>query len=146
MSQFNKIDLYGIGVACSSFLVPIQGMLITVLATVLIDTAFAIYMTVKLGGWQSYKSNKLFNIAPKLFFYLGGICLAFCIDNFIVAGPLWDVNLLVSKVVSAFFIYIEIKSLDETSMKLGNKSFWVIIKELIGKANSVKKDLSDDNK
>jgi hypothetical protein len=28
-------------------------------------------------------------------------------------------------------IYIEIKSLDESSIKLGNKSFWVLLKEMV---------------
>jgi hypothetical protein len=30
-------------------------------------------------------------------------------------------------------IYIEIKSLDESSIKLGNKSFWVLLKEMVNK-------------
>jgi hypothetical protein len=46
------------------------------------------------------------------------------------------------------WIYIEIKSLDESSIKLGNKSFWVLLKE-INKLKDIKKDLNDiieDNK
>ena len=44
------------------------------------------------------------------------------------------------------WIYVEIKSIDETSVGLGNKSFWVILKEMIAKAAEFKKDLkSVDN-
>jgi hypothetical protein len=46
-------------------------------------------------------------------------------------------------------IYIEIKSLDESSIKLGNKSFWVLLKEMVNKLKDIKKDLNDiieDNK
>jgi hypothetical protein len=46
------------------------------------------------------------------------------------------------------WIYIEIKSLDESSIKLGNKSFWVLLKEMV-KLKDIKKDLNDiieDNK
>ena len=113
---------------------------------VLADTIFAIYVVVKLSGWQAYKSNKLFNIAPKTFFYLLAICLGFCIDTFIVDGKIWGISLLISKLICFFFIYIEVKSIDETSMKLGNKSFWVIIKDMILKAKSLKKDLNEVTK
>jgi hypothetical protein len=30
--------------------------------------------------------------------------------------------------------FIEIKSLDESSIKLGNKSFWVLLKEMVNKS------------
>jgi hypothetical protein len=41
------------------------------------------------------------------------------------------------------FCWIELKSIDETSMKLGNKSIWVHFKELISKSKDIKKDLND---
>ena len=129
-----------------TFLTPIKGMLMTTGGFVLADTIFAIYVVVKLSGWQAYKSNKLFNIAPKTFFYLLAICLGFCIDTFIVDGKIWGISLLISKLICFFFIYIEVKSIDETSMKLGNKSFWVIIKDMILKAKSLKKDLNEVTK
>lgn len=121
-------------------------MLMTTGGFVMVDTLFAIYVVVKLNGWDGFKSNKLFNIAPKTFFYLFGIILGFCIDTFIVDGKIWGINLLISKLICFFFIYIEIKSIDETSMKLGNKSFWVIIKEMILKAKEFKKDLNEVTK
>jgi hypothetical protein len=50
--------------------------------------------------------------------------------------------------MTTLWIYIEIKSLDESSIKLGNKSFWVLLKEMVNKLKD-KKDLNDiieDNK
>lgn len=136
----NLVMLVGI---IYTFLTPINGMLMTTTAFVLADTIFAIYVAIKLNGWCGFKSNKLFNIAPKTVFYLLGIILGFAVDTFIVNGQIWGVNLLISKLTCFFFIYIEIKSIDETSMKLGHKSFWVIIKEMILKAKSLKRDLND---
>jgi hypothetical protein len=49
--------------------------------------------------------------------------------------------------MTTLWIYIEIKSLDESSIKLGNKSFWVLLK--VNKLKDIKKDLNDiieDNK
>ena len=118
-------------------------MLMTTGGFVLIDTIFAIYVVVKLQGWAGYKSNKLFNIAPKTFFYLLGVILAFCVDTFLIDGKIWGISLLITKFVCFFEIYIELKSIDETNMKLGRKSFWIVLKEAILKAKSIKKDLND---
>lgn len=127
------------------FLTPIHGMLLTTSLFVMADTIFAIFVAVKNGGWSSYKSSKLYNAVPKTFFYLGAICLAFLVDTFIIAAAIWGISLLITKIVCAFLIYIEVKSLDETSQKLGNKSVWQILKDLIFKAKSIKKDLKDLN-
>jgi hypothetical protein len=129
-----------------TFLTPIQGMLMTTGGFVIIDTIFAIYVVVKLSGWAGYKSNKLFNIAPKTFFYLLGIILGFCVDTFLVDGKIWGISLLITKFICFFFIYIELKSIDETSMKLGNRSFWIVLKEAILKAKAFKKDLNEITK
>lgn len=68
--------------------------------------------------------------------------MTFLIDKYIFEGSLFDVNHLLAKTMTMFWIYIEIKSLDETSMKLGNKSFWVLFKEMIDKLKGIKKDLN----
>jgi hypothetical protein len=93
-------------------------MLLTTGAFVLIDTLFAIYASIKINGLSSYKSAKLFNIVPKTFFYMLSIILAFLVDKYIIDADLWSIKLLITKVICGFWIYIEIKSLDETSMKL----------------------------
>jgi hypothetical protein len=125
------------------FLTPIHGMLLTTSLFVIADTIFAIYVTVKLNGWESFRSAKLYNTVPKTVFYLSAICLGFLVDKFIVAGTVWGISMLITKIVCAFLIWIEVKSLDETSQKLGNRSFWQILKELITKAKDVKKDLNE---
>ncbi|MEW5675495.1 phage holin family protein [Flavobacterium enshiense] len=126
-----------------TFITPIKGMLITTTLFVAIDTLFGIYASIKLGGIKSYKSSKLFNLVPKTFFYLSTIILAYLVNQFLIITPVWGIENLITKAVCAFWIYIEIKSLDETSMKLGNKSFWVLLKEAIRKLYSIKKDLSE---
>ena len=137
---FSKIALISI----ATFITPIKGLIILTCLAVLIDTIFAIYVTIKLNGWKSYQSTKLFNIVVKTFFYLGSIILAFLIDKFIIqTNIIFEIELLISKVVTVFWLYIEIKSIDETSQKLGNKSFYFLIKDLIKKAKSLKKDINE---
>ncbi len=107
------------------------------------DTIFGIYTTIKLEGIQSFKSHKFFNIVVKSFFYLTTIIMAFCLDKYIFNGSLFSIKLLLAKTMTMLWIYIEIKSLDESNMKLGNKSFWVILKEMVDKLKELKKDLSE---
>jgi phage-related holin len=102
-------------------------------------------MNVKLKGWRSFSSTKLFNIVVKTFFYMSTILLAYLIDQHIIEGSIFNVKNIISKTITFVWIYIEIKSIDETSMKLGNKSFWVILKELISKTKDLKKDINDLN-
>jgi hypothetical protein len=71
--------------------------------------------------------------------------MAFGADVFICGGSLFGIGHLLSKAMCVFWMYIEVKSLDETNMKLGNKSFWVLIKEIMGKYKSIKKDIKKIN-
>jgi hypothetical protein len=48
-----------------------------------------------------------------------------------------------AKILTTIFIYTEIKSIDENSMKMGNRSLWTILKEITTKAKYLKKDIND---
>lgn len=113
------------------------------------DTIFGIYTSIKIEGIQSFKSHKFFNIVVKSFFYLTTIIMAYCLDKFVFEGSLFSIKFLLAKTMTMLWIYIEIKSLDESNMKLGHKSFWVLLKELVEKLKDIKKDLNtiiDDKK
>ena len=130
----------------ATFLIPIQGLLLLMILFIFLDTCFGIYSTVKRKGWKSFRSTKLFNLVVKSFFYLAYIILAFLVDTYVFQSKLFGVDCLASKSMALVWIYVEIKSIDETSVGLGNKSIWVILKEMIAKAAEFKKDLkSVDN-
>ena len=140
VAKENILILFGIIFA---FLAPIHGMLMTVGFFILADTVYKIRSVVKRKGWVAYRSTHLFNIVPKTFFYLGGVILGFMVDHFIVDGKIWGISLLITKLVCVFWIYIEVKSIDETSVENGNKSLWDIIKEFLKKGKEVKTDLKN---
>ena len=128
----------------ATFLIQIKKLLIIKYIAVFLDTIFAIYTTIKLNGWSSYQSTKLFNIVVKSFFYLGSIVLAYFIDTHLIEkNTLFGINLLISKAVTIFWLYIECKSIDETSQKLGNKSFYFTIKNIMSKTKDLKKDINE---
>ena len=131
-------------VLIATILTPIKGLLLVTGMAVFLDTVFAIYTTITLNGWKSYQSTKLFNIVVKSFFYLGSITLTFFIDTHIVGNNLiMGIELFLSKVITLFWLYIECKSIDETSQKHGNKPFYVILKNILDKAKDLKKDINE---
>ena len=112
---------------------------------VLADTAFAMYVAYTTGeGMKSLTSDKFFNIAPKIFFYLGSIILAFACDYLFVGnGTVFGVTLLGTKAVSSAFIANEIKSINETYSKKFGKSIYTTLKEFYVTIKKIKKDISD---
>jgi hypothetical protein len=147
MPKFDLIlFLKSLILAFISFLSPIYGIIFLLSLAVMTDTVFAIYATIKLNGIKSFQSNKLFNLAIKTFFYMGSLLLAFTIDTFIVSSnTMFGIELLFSKVIAILWIYIEVKSIDETSIKLGNKPLLTIIREMINVFKSLKKDIGNIN-
>jgi hypothetical protein len=65
----------------------------------------------------------------------------FAVDQFILEGQLGGIKHVLSKAFCVLFIYIEIKSIDESSMKLGNRSLWSIVKEVMNRIQAFKKDI-----
>lgn len=127
-----------------TFIMPIKGLLALTGLAVFIDTIFAIYVTIKQNGRHSFQSTKLFNIVVKSFFYLGSIILAYFVDMYIIEDhKIFGIPLLIAKTTTVFWLYIEIKSIDETSQKLGNKPFICILKDLMQKAKDLKKDINE---
>ena len=122
---------------------PIHGLIIIISIAVATDTMCAIYHTIKVNGWRSFNSHKLFNIVPKTFLYMGTIIFAFLIDKFFFHGELNGVPFAVSKVVTAAWTGVELKSIDETRMKLGYKSMVVLAKDAYKNIRGIKKNLED---
>lgn len=135
--------LIPISIIFASFLTPIIPLLLLMFLSVLLDTIFGIYTTIKLNGKGSFKSHFLFNIVIKIAFYFTTIILAHGISIAFFDSVLFGITDLLPKFITALWLYIEIKSIDETSMKLGNRSFWVIVKEFLEKMKTIKSDVNE---
>ncbi|MFC4477428.1 phage holin family protein [Flavobacterium chungangensis] len=138
--------LIPISIIFASFVTPIVPLLAVMLSAVLIDTMLGIYTTIKVNGKGSFKSHLLFNIVIKLAFYLSTIMLSHGVSIAFFEKVLFGITDFLPKIITAVWLYIEIKSMDETSMKLGNRSFFVIVKEFIGKLKSLKADVNEIKK
>jgi hypothetical protein len=118
-------------------------MVLLVIMAISIDTIFGIYYAIKN---KDYQSDKLFNVVVKTFFYSFSVLFAFIVSKEIFEGELFGIKYFSVKLVTAFWIYIEMKSIDETSQKLGNKSFVEVIRSLMKRAKEFKKDLNEIKK
>lgn len=75
---------------------------------------------------------------------MGSIILTYFIDTHILEQNLiMGIPLFASKTITLFWVYIEVKSIDETSQKHGNEPFYVIVKKLMSKAKDIKKDINE---
>jgi hypothetical protein len=125
-----------------TFFVPIQGLLLLLIFMVSLDTLTAIYVSIKIRGVKSFRSALLRKgMTAKIFLYLGTVILAFMIDTYILGGSTFGVKHLLSKGLASIWTYAEVKSMDENSMKLGNRSFFVISKEFFKKITGYKEDV-----
>lgn len=126
-----------------AFLTPVTGLICIMVGFILLDTTAGIYVSVKLDGKDSFQSDKLFNLVVKSFFYCFSIILAYLIDMFIFDGKLQGVEFLLSKLMTVVWVLIEIKSLDEKSIKLGNRPFTLILRDFIKHIKQFKKNINE---
>ena len=126
-----------------TFFVPIQGLLLLLVLMVIIDTIMAIYVSIKMKGIKSFRSALLRKgMTAKIFLYLGTVIVAYMVDVYILNGATFGIQHLLSKGLSAIWTYAEIKSMDENSMKLGNRSFFIIVSEFFKKITGFKEEIN----
>lgn len=128
------------------FLTPITPLIITVVLAIVADTFMGIYRTKRLNGWSAITSNKLSNIISKIIMYCSALILFFCVEKFVIGdiiGSFTTIPLLMTKLVAATLISIEIKSIDESYQHIYNKSLIDAFKKLVTRGKSLKSDLKD---
>jgi phage-related holin len=143
MMEYIYIKLAAIFTAIMTFFVPIKGMIIIMIIMVLSDTLYALYKA-KVKK-EIISSDAFFNIVPKLICYTFFILISFMVDTFIFDNklPVIEITNVLSKIVTFICITIELKSIDETSVKLGNRPFDKIITSFIKNIRKYKKNLNE---
>lgn len=125
-----------------TFFVPIQGILLLLIFMVSLDTLTAIYVSIRLRGIRSFRSALLRKgMTAKIFLYLGTVIVSYMVDVYILGGSTFGIQHLLSKGLASIWTYAEVKSMDENSMKLGNRSFFVITKDFFKKVTGYKEDI-----
>jgi len=125
------------------FFYPIQGIILLVAISTILDTFFGLWKAKKLN--ENITSKKVrFGLVPKLVSYVGAIMLVYASDVFIINDLtmlMVEVDYISTKVIALALISIEIKSIDESYKAVRGCSFIDKIMKLILKAKDVKKNI-----
>ena len=125
------------------FFAPIKGIILMVALSTIIDTCFGVWKAKKLG---EPITSKMFRngLVPKLLSYIAVVMLVFSSDVFIINGltlSVVSVEFISTKVIALVLLSVEVKSMDESWIKVKGYSFIDKIKAIILKLKDVKKEL-----
>ena len=138
-----KIYLSSVLFSLVLFFAPIKGIILIVALSTIIDTCFGVWKAKKLG---EPITSKMFRngLVPKLLSYIAVVMLVFSSDVFIINGltlSVVSVEFISTKVIALVLLSVEVKSMDESWIKVKGYSFIDKIKAIILKLKDVKKEL-----
>ena len=126
--------------------VPIYGILIAVATAIILDTFTGIFKSVKLNGWNSFKSRRLSHIISKMLLYEICILLLFVIDKFILNEFIFkwlSIDFMFTKICAILLIFIELVSIKENIEAAFKIDIWKILKKLFLRAREVKSNINE---
>ena len=138
-----KIYLSSVLFSLVLFFAPIKGIILMVALSTIIDTCFGVW---KAKSLKEPITSKMFRngLVPKLLSYIAVVMLVFSSDVFIINGltlSVVSVEFISTKVIALVLLSVEVKSMDESWIKVKGYSFIDKIKTIIVKLKDVKKEL-----
>ena len=136
-----KIYLSTIAATLVLFFAPIKGIILMVALATILDTAFGVWKAKKLG---EEITSKIFRngLVPKLVSYVAAVMLIYASDVFIINAltlSVISVEFISTKIIALVLLSIEVKSMDESFVKVKGYSFIDKIKVIINKIKDLKK-------
>lgn len=124
---------------------PVAPMIYVALISILLDTFFGVWRSVKKNGWTSFKSRRLSSTLSKSLLYSLAIVFTFLIEKFI-AGDLVahfiSIDLVMTKIIAFFCVVVEVKSINESVEDVTGKNMLQCLRQFITRAKNEAKDLS----
>lgn len=110
-----------------SVLAPVKPMVLMAIFSIVLDMFFGVWRSVKQKGWVSITSRRLSNTISKSLLYGGAIVFIFLLEKFVLAdllGYFISVDLLLTKAFTAFCIFTEVKSINESYYSVTKVNVW----------------------
>ena len=127
------------------FFAPIKGIVILVALSTILDTCFGFWKSKHLN--QKITSKKWrHGFVPKVLSYVVAIMLVYTSDYFILNELMklvLSIEFLSTKLIALALISIEVKSMDESFVKVKGWSFLEKITSYIMKAKDIKKQINE---
>lgn len=108
-------------------LAPISPLVIIAIISIILDTCFGIWRSVRKSGWKSIRSRRLSHTISKTLLYSGAIVFIFLLEKYVVAdilGHFIAIDLLMTKAFTTFCVYTEIKSINESYFSVTGVNVW----------------------
>jgi len=113
--------------AVLSVLAPVTPLVLIAVLSIVLDTCFGIWRSVKKGGWVSIRSRRLSHTISKSLLYSGAIVFIFLLEKFVVAdilGHFISVDLVLTKMFTFFCVVTEVKSINESYFSVTGVNVW----------------------
>lgn len=110
-----------------SVLAPITPLILLAIASIILDTCFGIWRSVKKQGWKSIRSRRLSHTISKTLLYSGAITFIFLLEKYIVAdilGHFIAIDLVLTKAFTFFCVVTEVKSINESYHSVTGVNVW----------------------
>lgn len=120
-----KLSLFVFSVL--TILTPVKPLVVIAVLSIILDTGFGIWRSVKKSGWKSIRSRRLSHTISKTLLYSGAIVFVFLLEKFVVADILAhfiSIDLLMTKAFTFFCVYTEVKSINESYFSVTGVNVW----------------------
>jgi len=114
-------------VSMLSVLAPVKPMVLLAIATIILDMCFGIWRSVRKNGWTSIRSRRLSNTISKSLLYSGAIVFIYLLEKYVLSDLLAyfiAVDLLMTKAFTAFCVFTEVKSINESYFSVTGINVW----------------------
>jgi hypothetical protein len=110
-----------------SVLAPITPLILLAILSIILDTCFGIWRSVKKQGWKSIRSRRLSHTISKSLLYSGAITFIFLLEKYVVAdilGHFIAIDLVLTKAFTFFCVVTEVKSINESYHSVTGVNVW----------------------
>jgi hypothetical protein len=139
--------LHNVLLALLLFMAPIKGILITVGAFIILDTASGIWKSIKKK--VPITSRGLSAIISKMLLYQLTVITTYLLDYYILGEiiyGLFSIDQLLTKIVAMVLVFIEAQSINENYKEIRGVDLWEQFKKLLSRAKEAKDDFKDISK
>lgn len=130
--------------ASLSVLSPITPLVLLAVFTIILDTCFGIWRSVKKNGWTSIRSRRLSHTISKSLLYTGAITFVFLLEKYVVAdilGHFISIDLVLTKMFTFFCVGTEVKSINESYYSVTGVNVWEKFMQFIKRSKTQLEDL-----
>lgn len=130
--------------ALLSVLAPVTPLVLIAVLSIVLDTCFGIWRSVKKGGWVSIRSRRLSHTISKSLLYSGAIVFIFLLEKFVIAdilGHFISVDLVLTKMFTFFCVVTEVKSINESYHSVTGVNVWDKFSKFVQRSKEQLEDL-----